>query len=69
MLYNRNKIAKNNDKKILRKVKKNWIIVSFATFAIVGSTYMFNDSVSASASENNNSIQTASSATSNSNIR
>ncbi|MGL5899438.1 MAG: mucin-binding protein, partial [Lactobacillaceae bacterium] len=68
MLYNKNSLTKNNDKKVLRKVKKNWIVVSFATFAVVGSTLIFNDNVNAKASENNNSIQTVSSQASNANI-
>ncbi|KOY74666.1 putative mucus binding protein [Apilactobacillus kunkeei DSM 12361 = ATCC 700308] len=35
-MYNRKNIKKNYDKKILRKVKKNWIIMSVASFTFIG---------------------------------
>lgn len=38
MLYNKSKISKAKDKKILKKVKKQWVVVSMATFAVVGGT-------------------------------
>ena len=40
MPYNRNKIIKKSDKKVLRKVKKNWIILSLVWFGLVG-TFIF----------------------------
>ncbi|WP_413627854.1 hypothetical protein R4B61_01325 [Fructilactobacillus vespulae] len=36
MLYNKNKFQKENDKKVLRKVKKQWVTVSLATFMLLG---------------------------------
>ena len=38
MQYNKNEIQKTNDKKILRKVKKQWVVVSLASFAFLGGT-------------------------------
>ncbi|CAI2554044.1 hypothetical protein AKUH4B507X_01040 [Apilactobacillus kunkeei] len=57
MLYNRNKLNKNNDRKILRKVKKNWIVVSLATFAFIGGSYVVSGNVNAKASVNEVSVQ------------
>lgn len=34
--YNKRKIRKLNDKKILKKVKKNWVVVSVSSFALFG---------------------------------
>lgn len=39
MLYNHNQLNKQNEKKTLRKVKKQWIVVSLASFAFIGSMY------------------------------
>ncbi|KOY79688.1 DUF5776 domain-containing protein [Apilactobacillus kunkeei] len=38
MQYNKNEIQKTNDKKILRKVKKQWVVVSLSSFALLGAT-------------------------------
>ncbi|GAT90337.1 DUF5776 domain-containing protein [Apilactobacillus kunkeei] len=38
MQYNKNEFQKTNDKKILRKVKKQWVVVSLASFAFLGGT-------------------------------
>ncbi|ALJ31099.1 hypothetical protein AKUA1202_01280 [Apilactobacillus kunkeei] len=37
MLYNHKQFRKNSDKKIMRKVKKNWVVLSVASFALIGS--------------------------------
>ncbi|TMT00402.1 hypothetical protein FD688_04310 [Apilactobacillus kunkeei] len=51
MQYNKNEFMKSNDKKIMKKVKKQWVVVSIATLAFLGaSAYgMMNTNVSASA--------------------
>ncbi|KPN83323.1 hypothetical protein RZ76_13940 [Apilactobacillus kunkeei] len=36
MLYNHKQFRKNSDKKIMRKVKKNWVVLSVASFALIG---------------------------------
>ncbi|MCK8607134.1 beta strand repeat-containing protein [Apilactobacillus ozensis] len=36
MLFNKNKVEKVNDKKVLKKVKKQWVTVSVATLAMLG---------------------------------
>ncbi|CAI2627283.1 hypothetical protein AKUH4B504J_02330 [Apilactobacillus kunkeei] len=36
MKYNKRKIRKLNDKKMLKKVKKNWVVVSVSSFALFG---------------------------------
>ncbi|TMT02713.1 DUF1542 domain-containing protein [Apilactobacillus kunkeei] len=38
MLYNHRQFRKNSDKKIMRKVKKNWIVLSVASFALIGAS-------------------------------
>ncbi|GAA6113456.1 hypothetical protein AP1H75_11230 [Apilactobacillus apinorum] len=38
MQYNKNKFNKVNDKKVMKKVKKQWIVVSVATLALLGSS-------------------------------
>ncbi|MEJ6347690.1 hypothetical protein R4Y45_00240 [Holzapfeliella sp. He02] len=35
-MYNKNKIQKTNEKKIMKKVKKQWVVASLATFALIG---------------------------------
>ncbi len=40
MQYNKNEFQKTNDKKILRKVKKQWVVVSLSSFAFLGATSM-----------------------------
>ncbi|MGX4763091.1 hypothetical protein [Holzapfeliella sp. JNUCC 72] len=35
-MYNKNKIQKTNEKKIMKKVKKQWVVASLATFALLG---------------------------------
>ncbi|WP_413627790.1 MBG domain-containing protein [Fructilactobacillus vespulae] len=44
MLYNKSIVDKTNDKKVLRKVKKNWVIVSLATFMFAGAFFSISDS-------------------------
>ncbi|GAA6114426.1 KxYKxGKxW signal peptide domain-containing protein [Apilactobacillus apinorum] len=45
-------LKKNNEKKILRKVKKNWVVMAVATFAITGSASVIGThSVTAAASD------------------
>ncbi|TMT00569.1 hypothetical protein FD687_05365 [Apilactobacillus kunkeei] len=55
MQYNKNQFNKINDKKVMKKVKKQWVVVSVATLAFLGaSAYgMMTTSVSASANTNN----------------
>ncbi|CAI2563121.1 hypothetical protein AKUA2003_02190 [Apilactobacillus kunkeei] len=36
MQYNKNQFMKSNDKKIMKKVKKQWVVVSIATLAFLG---------------------------------
>ncbi|TMT02342.1 DUF1542 domain-containing protein [Apilactobacillus kunkeei] len=36
MLYNHKQFRKNSDKKIMRKVKKNWVVLSVASFSLIG---------------------------------
>lgn len=38
MQYNKNEIQKTNDKKVLRKVKKQWVVVSLSSFVLLGAT-------------------------------
>ncbi|CAI2561859.1 hypothetical protein AKUH3B101J_02110 [Apilactobacillus kunkeei] len=54
MQYNKNEIQKTNDKKILRKVKKQWVVVSLASFAFLGGTSLalMSHGVSAYADDN-----------------
>ncbi|MGX4645404.1 pectate lyase-like adhesive domain-containing protein [Holzapfeliella sp. JNUCC 80] len=35
-MYNKNKIQKTNEKKIMKKVKKQWVVASLVTFALLG---------------------------------
>lgn len=34
MQYNKNQFIKSNDKKIMKKVKKQWVVVSIATLSV-----------------------------------
>ncbi|MCT6859648.1 MAG: KxYKxGKxW signal peptide domain-containing protein, partial [Apilactobacillus sp.] len=54
MQYNKNEIQKTNDKKILRKVKKQWVVVSLSSFALLGATSLalMSHDVKASAQDN-----------------
>ncbi|CAI2563010.1 hypothetical protein AKUH4B402J_02260 [Apilactobacillus kunkeei] len=54
MQYNKNEIQKTNDKKILRKVKKQWVVVSLSSFALLGATSLalMSHDVKASAHDN-----------------
>ncbi|GAP03257.1 hypothetical protein FPFC_050740 [Fructobacillus pseudoficulneus] len=36
MLYNKNNLRKVEDKKVLRKVKRQWVVMSLASFAFIG---------------------------------
>ncbi|TPR19081.1 DUF5776 domain-containing protein [Apilactobacillus timberlakei] len=36
MQYNKNEFRKTNDKKIMKKVKKQWVVVSIASLAVLG---------------------------------
>lgn len=36
MMYNHQQFSKENEKKVLRKVKKNWVVMSVASFALIG---------------------------------
>ncbi|AYF92093.1 hypothetical protein [Apilactobacillus bombintestini] len=36
MQYNKRKIRKINDKKVLKKVKRNWVVASISSFAFFG---------------------------------
>ncbi|KOY75537.1 hypothetical protein RZ70_08990 [Apilactobacillus kunkeei] len=38
MQYNKNKFNKVNDKKVMKKVKKQWVVVSVATLALLGAS-------------------------------
>ncbi|WJV43617.1 DUF5776 domain-containing protein [Apilactobacillus kunkeei] len=38
MQYNKNEFNKVNDKKVMKKVKKQWVVVSIATLAILGAS-------------------------------
>ncbi|CAI2562852.1 hypothetical protein AKUH4B402J_02240 [Apilactobacillus kunkeei] len=38
MQYNKNKFNKVNDKKVMKKVKKQWVVVSVATLALFGAS-------------------------------
>ncbi|MGL4699083.1 MAG: hypothetical protein ACRCVF_05035, partial [Apilactobacillus waqarii] len=53
MKYNKRKIRKLNDKKMLKKVKKNWVVVSVSSFALFGaaSFTLMTTQVSANADE------------------
>ncbi|WP_413628051.1 MucBP domain-containing protein [Fructilactobacillus vespulae] len=53
MLYNKKQINKTNEKKVLRKVKKNWVVVSAATFMFFGSLISFSTEQKVSASDSN----------------
>ncbi|MGL5899567.1 MAG: BspA family leucine-rich repeat surface protein, partial [Lactobacillaceae bacterium] len=37
MSFNKKKLTKNNEKKVMHKVKKNWIVLSMAVFGVLGS--------------------------------
>ncbi|TPR23139.1 hypothetical protein DY102_03620, partial [Apilactobacillus timberlakei] len=62
MLYNKNKFLKSKDKKIMRKVKKEWVVISFATLSFLGAASVYGlsmNDISAHASGNNeNSVVT-----------
>ncbi|CAI2623223.1 DUF5776 domain-containing protein [Apilactobacillus apinorum] len=71
MQYNKSEIQKTNDKKILRKVKKQWVVVSLASFAFLGASAMglmtqntsaHADTVATASSSNTSQTQTADSA-------
>ncbi|MFC7280448.1 mucin-binding protein [Apilactobacillus apinorum] len=56
-MYNKKNVQKNYDKKILRKAKKNWVIISVASFAFIGVATVFQFSaISASANANDNVV-------------
>ena len=54
MLYNKNNYRKTNDKKVLHKVKKQWIVVSVATLAALGATGYANKLTHAANVDRNN---------------
>lgn len=37
-MYNKNKFDKINDKKVLHKIKKHWVVVSLALLGVIGAT-------------------------------
>lgn len=59
MFYNKREFDKTNDKKVMRKVKKQWVIVSLATFMFVGGSYsLTNNNVLASDNVTSNQTTT-----------
>lgn len=52
MLYNKNDFTKINDKKVLHKVRKQWIIISLALLGVLGTTGA-GTTIKANADENN----------------
>ncbi|TPR52909.1 hypothetical protein DY036_07470, partial [Apilactobacillus kunkeei] len=60
MLYNHNKFRKNSDKKVMRKVKKNWIVLSVVSFALIGTAAVIdsNSNVAFASENQNNSTPT-----------
>ncbi|TPR19323.1 DUF5776 domain-containing protein [Apilactobacillus timberlakei] len=58
MPYNKNKFLKSKDKKIMRKVKKEWVVISFATLSFLGAASIYGlsmNDISAHASASGNS--------------
>ncbi|WP_010690611.1 cell surface protein [Fructobacillus fructosus] len=39
MIYNKRQLTKENNKKVMKKVKKQWVVVSIAAFALLGAGY------------------------------
>ncbi|WKN29439.1 hypothetical protein MUB42_03295 [Apilactobacillus kunkeei] len=56
MQYNKNQFIKSNDKKIMKKVKKQWVVVSIATLSVLGASAYGMNSVSAKAEDNSQQI-------------
>ena len=52
--YNKNKFDKINDKKVLHKIKKHWVVISLALLSMIGAGSALT-SVSANADGNNGS--------------
>ncbi|CAI2615314.1 hypothetical protein AKUH4B504J_01250 [Apilactobacillus kunkeei] len=44
-MYNKKIVQKQYDKKTLRKVKKNWLVVSVAAFGLIGATAIYESNV------------------------
>ncbi|WP_413627950.1 MucBP domain-containing protein [Fructilactobacillus vespulae] len=61
MLYNRNQINKITDKKIMKKVKSQWVVVSLATFMLLGGAgfTITTNNVKADTANNQNSSEQA----------
>ncbi|UQS87383.1 KxYKxGKxW signal peptide domain-containing protein [Nicoliella spurrieriana] len=72
MLYNKFEYSKVNDKKVLRKVKKQWVVMSLSMFTILGggaaigqhiTTVSANANTSTYTSDSNSDADSASSST------
>ncbi|MCK8607124.1 KxYKxGKxW signal peptide domain-containing protein [Apilactobacillus ozensis] len=50
MRFNKNEFKKVNDKKVLKKVKKQWVTVSIATLAFLGGSALYTSTSSVKAS-------------------
>ncbi|MCK8624901.1 hypothetical protein [Apilactobacillus xinyiensis] len=57
MQFNKNEFKKVNDKKIMKKVKKQWVVVSVATLSLLGGgvSYLSHPDFLANADETNDS--------------
>ncbi|CAK1235398.1 hypothetical protein R55210_AODCCCNP_00563 [Fructobacillus fructosus] len=51
MNYNKLNVEKNNTKKVLHKVKKNWVIISLASFTVLGAGSFASDATISASSE------------------
>lgn len=67
MKYNKLQINKVGEKKVLRKVKKNWVVMSLASFALVGGMAMSSMTTASTASADEATQTTATTSTSSSN--
>ncbi|UQS84929.1 DUF5776 domain-containing protein [Apilactobacillus apisilvae] len=59
MQYNKKQFRKSNDKKIMKKVKKHWVVASIASFAFFGASVFASSSMNVKADDkdSNNVIQ------------
>lgn len=64
MNHNKNLIRKSEERKVLRKVKKNWIVVSVISFVLVGGSFIIQNNDLVSAADANQTLSTSAGLTS-----
>lgn len=68
-MYNKNKFNKIDNKKILHKINKQWVIISIALFMIIGSGVVLSHTSASASSVNQNTVEMESPRSRNSHLK